>query len=283
MNIKTVGVVGCGLMGSGIVQVSAQSGYTTVVSEINKELLDRGLGMITTNLAKAVEKGKMTDDARKTVLGRIKGTLSMEDFNSCDIVIEVVLEDMAEKRRVFSTLDKICPPSTILASNTSCLSVMEMAMSTKRPAQVLGLHFFNPVPVMKPVEIVRTLVTSDATVATVRAFSESLGKKVIIAKDVPGFIVNRLLIPYLLDAIRLLESGTASKEDIDDGMVLGCNHPMGPLALADFIGLDTVFFIANALYDEFKDAKCAPPPLLKKMVTAGYLGRKRGKGFYDYK
>ena len=283
MNIKTVGVVGAGQMGSGIAQVCAQSGYHVIISDINKELLDRGMGVINGALAKAVEKGKMSEDAKKTVQQRLKGTLSFDDYKPCDIVIEAAIEDMAEKRRIFSSLDRICPPETILASNTSCLSVMEMAMSTKRPAQVLGLHFFNPVPVMKPVEIVRTLVTSDATIGTVRAFSESLGKKVIIAKDVPGFIVNRLLIPYLLDAVRLLESGTASKEDIDDGMVLGCNHPMGPLALADFIGLDTVFFIANALYDEFKDPKCAPPPLLRKMVTAGYLGRKRGKGFFDYK
>lgn len=283
MAIKTVGVVGCGLMGSGIVQVCAQSGYTAVVSEISKELLDRGLGMINTNLARAVEKGKMTGDDRKTVLSRIQGTLSMEDFKTCDIVIEVVLEDMAEKKKVFAHLDRICPPPTILASNTSCLSIIEMAMATGRPDKVLGLHFFNPVQVMKLAEIVKTLVTSDETIATVKAFGESLGKKIILAKDMPGFIVNRLFIPYLLDAIRLYESGAASKEDIDEGMVLGCNHPMGPLALADFVGLDTVFFVANAMFDEFKDARYAAPPLLRKMVAARYLGRKTGKGFYTYK
>ncbi len=283
MAIKTVGVVGCGLMGSGIAQVSAQSGYNTVVSEINRELLGKGLGMIEANLAKAVEKGKMADDERQTVLSRIQGTVSMEDFRSCDIVIEVVLEDMAEKKRVFSTLDKICPAATILASNTSCLSIIEMGMATGRPDKVLGLHFFNPVPVMKLAEVVKTLVTSEKTIATVTAFGQSLGKKVVLAGDMPGFIVNRLFIPYLLDAIRFYESGAASKEDIDQGMVLGCNHPMGPLALADFVGLDTVFFVANAMFDEFKDAKYAAPPLLRKMVTARYLGRKTGKGFYNYK
>lgn len=283
MAIKTVGVVGCGLMGSGIVQVCAQSGYKTIVSEVNKEFLDRGLGLIGASLGKSVEKGKMTDEARKTTLSHISGTLSMEDFKNCDIVIEVVLEDMTEKKKVFSNLDRICPPSAILASNTSCLSIIEMAMSTKRPAQVLGLHFFNPVPAMKLAEVVKTLVTGEDTIKTVSAFAESLGKKVILAKDMPGFIVNRLFIPYILDAIRLYESGAASKEDIDEGMMLGCNYPMGPLALADFVGLDTVFFVANCMFEEFKDAKYAAPPLLRKMVTARYLGRKSGKGFYSYK
>ncbi|MDP2719102.1 MAG: 3-hydroxybutyryl-CoA dehydrogenase [Dehalococcoidia bacterium] len=283
MAIKTVGVVGCGLMGSGIAQVCAQSGYQTVVSEINKELLDRGIGMINASLSKAVERGKLTEEARSTVLNRLKGTVSLEDFRECDLVIEAVLEDMNEKRRVFSTLDKICPPHTIFSSNTSCLSVLEMAVSTKRPQKVLGLHFFNPVPVMKLVEIVRTIITDDDTLNTAKQFSESLGKKNIIAKDQPGFIVNRLLTPYLLDAMRLLESAGATREDIDDGMVLGCNHPMGPLALSDFIGLDTVNFIANAMYEEFKDPKYAAPTILRKMVAAGYLGRKKGKGFYDYK
>jgi 3-hydroxybutyryl-CoA dehydrogenase len=225
----------------------------------------------------------MTEDAKKSVLKRIRGTLSLEDFKDCDMVMEVVLEDMGEKKKVFSTLDRVCRPETILCSNTSCLSVLEMAMATKRPERVVGLHFFNPVPAMKLVEIVRTLLMSEETVVRTKAFAESLGKKVIFAKDMPGFIVNRLLIPYLLDAIRLLESGVATKEDIDEGMVLGCNHPMGPLALADFIGLDTVYFVASAMYDEFKDPKHAPPILLKKMVIARNLGRKTGKGFYDYK
>ncbi len=283
MEIKTVGVIGCGLMGSGIAQVCAQSGYQTVVSEINQGLLDKGLKMLKSSLKKAVEKGKMSEDTMNTTLNRLKGTITLEEFKGCDLVIEAAIEDMAEKKKVFTALDRICPPQTILSSNTSCLSILEMAMVTGRPERVLGLHFFNPVPVMKPVEVVQTIVTSEDTMRTAKIFSESLGKKVIVARDLPGFIVNRLLIPYLLDAIRLLDSGSVAREDIDDGMVLGCNHPMGPLSLADFIGLDTVFFIANALYDELKDPKYAPPTLLKKMVAAGYLGRKKGKGFYDYK
>ncbi len=283
MAIKTVGVVGCGLMGSGIAQTCAQAGYTTVVSEINQALLDRGMGLISSSLTKSVEKGKLAENDKKTILSRIRGTLSMDDFKSCDIVIEVVLEDMAEKKRVFSSLDRICPPATLLVSNTSCLSIVEMAMATKRPDKICGLHFFNPVPVMKLAEVVRTIVSSDETIKTVSAFGESLGKKVILAKDTPGFIVNRLFIPYLLDAIRLYESGAASKEDIDQGMMLGCNYPMGPLALADFVGLDTVFFVANNMFDEFKETRFSPPPMLRKMVAAKFLGRKTGKGFYEYR
>ncbi len=283
MEIKKVGVVGCGLMGSGIAQVCAQSGYQTVISEVNDELLKRGMGAITSLLARNVGKGKMTEQDKETVLARLKGTTAIGDLGDCDLVVEAVIEDMAEKKKVFAALDGFCPKHTILTSNTSCLSITEMAMATKRPDRVVGTHFFNPVPVMRPVEIVRTIASSDETVATAKSFGESLGKTVILANDTPGFIVNRLLIPFILDAIRALEAGVATREDIDNGIVLGLNHPMGPLTLGDFVGLDTAYFVANAMYEEFKDPKYAPPPLLKKMIIAGYFGRKTGKGFYDYK
>ncbi len=283
MEIKKVGVVGAGLMGSGIAQVCAQSGYETVVSEVSDELLNKGLGTIKGNLARNVEKGKLAKQDEEAILARLKGTTNISDFAGCDLVIEVVIEKMELKKQVFTDLDKICPKHAILASNTSCLSIIEMASVTQRPAQVMGMHFFNPVPVMRPVELVRSIATSDETMNTARKFSESLGKEVVIAKDTPGFIVNFLFIPYLLDAIRALENGLASREDIDAGIRLGLNHPMGPLTLADFIGLDTVYFIACAMYEEYKDAKYAPPPLLKQMITANWLGRKTGKGFYDYK
>lgn len=283
MEIKKVGVVGCGIMGSGIAQTCAQSGYPTVVSEINQELLNKGLANVAASLAKGVEKGKMGAADKEATLGRLKGTISLEDFRECDLVIEVVLENMEEKKRIFAAMDKICPPHAILASNTSCLSIIEMAMATKRPGQVLGMHFFNPVPIMRPVELVRTITTSEETLNTAKAFSQSLGKTMVVAQDTPGFIVNRLLIPYLLDAIRMLEAGVATREDIDQGIALGLNHPMGPLTLSDFIGLDTIYFIANAMYDEFKDPKYAAPPLLRKMIVAGHFGRKTRKGFYDYK
>jgi len=283
MEIKKVGVVGCGTMGSGIAQTCAQSGYPTVVSEINQELLNKGLANVTASLAKGVEKGKMTAADKDATLGRLKGTISLEGFRECDLMIEVVLENMEEKKRIFAALDKICPPHAILASNTSCLSIIEMAMATKRPGQVLGMHFFNPVPIMRPVELVRTITTSEETLNTAKAFSKSLGKTIVVAQDTPGFIVNRLLVPYLLDAVRMLEAGVATREDIDQGIALGLNHPMGPLTLSDFIGLDTIYFIANAMYDEFKDPKYAAPPLLRKMIVAGHFGRKTRKGFYDYK
>ncbi|MFC1944140.1 3-hydroxyacyl-CoA dehydrogenase family protein [Chloroflexota bacterium] len=283
MQINKVGVVGCGLMGSGIAQVCAQSGYQTVVSEINDELLNRGLDMMKTQLSKAVEKGKMTKDEEGAVLGRIKGTTNVQEFSDCDLVIEVIIENMEEKKKLFATLDGICQQNAILASNTSCLSIIEMAMATKRPDRVIGLHFFNPVPVYELAELVRTIASSEETVQAVKNFGESIGKKIILAQDTPAFIVNRLLVPYLLDAIRVLESGTASKEDIDNGIVLGLRHPMGPLTLLDFVGLDTIYFIANAMYDEVKDPRFAPPVLLKKLVTAGRYGRKRGEGFYSYK
>jgi 3-hydroxybutyryl-CoA dehydrogenase len=282
MQIKKVGVVGCGLMGSGIAQICAQSGYETMVSEVNEELLNKGLGTIKSQLTKSVQKGKLTKEDEEGILGRLKGTTKLSDFSGCDLVIEAIIEKMELKKQVFSELDRICPKHTILASNTSCLSIIEMAAATQRASQVLGMHFFNPVPLMRLVELVRTIATSEETMNTAIEFSKSLGKKIVIAKDTPGFIVNLLLIPFALDAIRALDNGLASKEDIDTGIRLGLNHPMGPLALLDFVGLDTTYYIACAMYEEFKDPKYAPPPLLKQMVTAGWLGRKTGKGFYDY-
>ncbi|MCL0087801.1 3-hydroxybutyryl-CoA dehydrogenase [Dehalococcoidia bacterium] len=283
MQIKKVGVIGCGLMGAGIAQTCAQSGYETMVSEVNEELLNKGLGMIKAQLARSVQKGKLTKEDEERILGRLKGTTKLSDFNGCDLVIEAIIEKMELKKQVFSELDRICPKHAILASNTSCLSIIEMAAATQRASQVLGMHFFNPVPVMRPVELVKTIATSEDTMNTAIEFSKSLGKEVVIARDTPGFIVNLLLIPFLLDAIRALDNGLASKEDIDTGIRLGLNHPMGPLTLLDFVGLDTTYYIACAMYEEFRDPKFAPPPLLKQMVTAGWLGRKTGKGFYDYR
>ena len=282
MQIKNVGVIGCGLMGAGIAQACAQSGYETLVSEVNEELLNKGLGMIKAQLARSVQKGRLAKEDEEGILGRLKGTTKLSDFNGCDLVIEAIIEKMELKKQVFSELDRICPKHAILASNTSCLSIIEMAAATHRASQVLGIHFFNPVPVMRPVELVKTIATSEETMNTAIGFSKSLGKEVVIARDTPGFIVNLLLIPFLLDAIRALDNGLASKEDIDTGIRLGLNHPMGPLTLLDFVGLDTTYYIACAMYEEFRDPKYAPPPLLKQMVTAGWLGRKTGKGFYDY-
>jgi len=283
MEIKKIGVVGCGIMGSGIAQLCAQSGCPTMVSELNSELLNKGMAAIRSSLDSGIRKGKVSEEVKQATLDHLHGTTNLEDFGDCDLVIEAAIENLEEKKRVFTALDRVCPQHAILASNTSCLSILDMAMVTKRPAQVIGMHFFNPVPIMRLVEIVRTILSSDEAIDAAKSFSQSLGKVVITAKDMPGFIVNRLLIPYLLGAIRAFEAGVATKEDIDQGMALGCNHPMGPLTLADFIGLDTTYFIACAMYDEFRDPLYAPPPLLKKMVTAGQLGRKSGKGFYDYK
>jgi len=283
MEIKRVGIVGCGLMGAGIVQVCAQSGYQVVVSEINDMLLNRGLASINAALSKSVEKGKLSQADKDATLSRIKGTTSTKDFAECDLMIEAAIENMDLKKKIFAELDKICPKHAILATNTSCLSIIDMAMATTRPDRVLGIHFFNPAPVMKLMEIVRTVATSDETFETGKEFGRSLGKTVVAAKDAPGFIVNRLMTPFLLNAIRMLEAGVATREDIDTAINLGLNHPMGPLALADLIGLDTVFFIASAIYEEFKDPQYAPPILMKKMLAAGWLGRKTGKGFYEYK
>lgn len=282
MDIKTVGVVGCGLMGSGIAETCARKGYRTIVREVNDDLLAKGMKAIQTSMARAVEKGKATQQEVDTALARLTGTTDLAAMAECDLVIEAIVENMAEKKKVFAALDDICPPHAILASNTSSLCITEMASVTKRGGQVLGMHFFNPVPVMPLLELVRTILTSDETLETAKAFGASLGKTCIVAKDTPGFIVNLLLVPYLLDAVRALENGVATKEDIDAGMKLGCNHPMGPLTLLDFVGLDTAYYIANVMFEEFKDPRYAAPPLLKRMVLAGHLGRKSGKGFYDY-
>lgn len=280
--IKTVGVVGLGLMGSGIAQTVASAGFTTIVTEASAELLDRGMERIKSALDRQVQRGRLDGAALEATMQRMHGTLRWEDFAACDLVIEAVIENEAEKRRVFTTLDQVCPPGTILASNTSSIPIMSMAAATKRPDRVLGMHFFNPVPVMKLVEIVKTLSTSTDTIESATAFTRALGKEPIQAPDRPGFIVNMLLVPYLLAAVRMLESGYASKEDIDRGMVLGANHPMGPLTLLDFVGLDTTLYIADIFFNEYKDPAYAAPVLLRQMVRAGYLGRKSGRGFYDY-
>jgi 3-hydroxybutyryl-CoA dehydrogenase len=282
MEIKKVGVVGCGLMGSGIAEVCARAGYDTIVREVNREFLDKGMQRLQGSLGTAIERGKLSAEERDAALGRLSGTTELGDLADRDLVIEAIVENLAEKRTLFSTLDAACPPHTILASNTSSIPIIEMASATGRPDRVLGMHFMNPVPVMRLIEFVRAITTSDETLATARAFGESLGKRVIVAQDRAGFIVNMLLVPYLLEAIRMYENGVASREDIDVGMVLGTNHPMGPLTLLDYVGLDTTYYIANILFDEFRQPQYAPPPLLKQMVTAGFHGRKSGRGFYDY-
>jgi 3-hydroxybutyryl-CoA dehydrogenase len=280
--LKRVGVVGCGLMGSGIVHVSAQAGIDTIVREVDQPTLDKGLGRIKKFLEDGVAKGKATAEDKDKILSKIKGTTKLEDLSGCDLVVEAVVENIAAKREVFSTLDKALGPDAVLASNTSSLSITEIAATTTRPERVLGLHFFNPVPLMKLVEIIRALPTSDVAFERARGFVEQIGKTAVVCKDTPGFVVNRLLVPYLLDAVRLLESGVASREDIDNGMKLGCGYPMGPLTLLDFVGLDTTYYIANIMFEEFRQPQFAPPPLLKRMVLAGYMGRKSGRGFYEY-
>ena len=282
MSIQKIGVLGCGLMGAGIAQVSAQSGFETVVREVDQKFIDKGFGIIEKNLAKAVDKGKIAQDDKDGTLSRIKGTLELEDLKDCDLIIEAIVENLDLKNEMFSTLDKVCPDKTILASNTSSLTVMSMAAATQRPDRFCGLHFFNPVPVMKLVEVVKTIATSKETIDICYEYCNKIGKTAILAKDNSGFIVNLLLIPYLLDAIRVLEQGVGSILDIDTGIKLGLNHPMGPLTLLDFVGLDTTFSIANIMFEEYREKRYAPPPLLKKMVFAGYYGRKSGKGFYDY-
>ena len=282
MAIQKVGVVGCGLMGSGIAQVAAQAGFAVTVREVSLQPLDKGLQSIEKNLGRLVEKGTLTAADRDQVRGRLRGTTSLEDLKECDIIIEAILEQVPAKRELYGALDKICPPSTIFASNTSSISITELAVSTQRPTRFLGLHFFNPVPVMKLVEVIRTIATDGAVFDEVVAFASKLGKTPVRTTDRTGFIVNRLLVPYLLDAVRALEEGVGSIEDIDNSMKLGCGHPMGPLTLLDFVGLDTTYYIANIMFDEFKERRFAPPPLLKRMVLAGWNGRKAGRGFYDY-
>ena len=282
MVIKNVGVVGCGLMGSGIVETCARAGYTVTVREINAAVLQKGLERLETSIKRGVSRGKLSQADLDIALARIKGTTDMADLEASDLVIEAVVENMALKKEIFAKLDQLCAPEVILASNTSSLSITEMASVTGRPDRVLGMHFFNPVPVMPLLEIVRTFQTSEDALTIAQAFGESLGKTMVVAKDMPGFIVNRLVIPYFLDAITLLQNGLATREDIDVAIKLGMNHPMGPLTLLDFVGLDTVLFIADAMYQEFKDPRFAAPPLLRQMVLAGHLGRKSGRGFYDY-
>ena len=283
MAIRKTGVVGCGLMGGGIAQTFAQSGYETVVREVNQQLLDKGMARIHSAWDTLASKGKLSQGQVDEYRSRLHGTLNLEDFADCDLVIEAVIENMEEKLRLFPTLDNILKPAALILSNTSSLSVTQMGAVTKRPDKVCGLHFFNPAPVMKLVEIVRTISTSDETIESVRQFAISLGKTPVLAKDTAGFIVNFLLIPYLLAAIRMLENGTATRDDIDTAMKLGCGYPMGPFTLLDYVGLDTTMWAAEAIYDEYKDPLYTPPPLLRRMVASGMYGKKSGKGFYDYK
>ena len=282
MTIQKVGVVGCGLMGSGIAQVAAAAGFHTVVREVSGEIVEKGLKNIDKNLARLVEKGALDESKKAEIRGRLKGTTALDDLKDCDVVIEAIIEQLPDKRELFSALDALCPVSTIFASNTSSLTITEIATATKRPERFVGLHFFNPVPVMKLVEVVRTIATDPSVYEEMVAFGAKLGKTPVRAHDSTGFIVNRLLVPYLLDAIRALEEGAGSIEDIDNSMKLGCGHPMGPLTLLDFVGLDTTYYIANIMFDEFRERRFASPPLLKRMVLAGWNGRKSGRGFYDY-
>ncbi len=282
MAIQKIGVVGCGLMGAGIAQVSAQSGFATVVREVNAELVEKGIKSIEKSLARLAEKGTITDGARSEIRERLRGTTSLEDFRDCDVVVEAIIEQLPAKRELFTALDAICPASTIFASNTSSLTITEIAAATRRPQRFVGLHFFNPVPVMKLVEVVKTIATDPEVYEEMVAFGAKLGKTPVRANDRGGFIVNRLLVPYLLDAIRALEEGVGSVVDIDNSMKLGCGYPMGPFTLLDFVGLDTTLYISQIMFDEFKEKRFAAPPLLKRMVLAGWHGKKSGRGFYNY-
>jgi 3-hydroxybutyryl-CoA dehydrogenase len=282
MAIKTVGVLGCGLMGSGIAQVCAAAGYKTVVREVDDILLNKGIGRIRRFLDEGVAKGKVTADARDTALGNLSGTTTFDALKECDLVIEAIVENLEQKRQTYASLEAIVSEQAIFVSNTSSLCITELASATRRPDRFGGLHFFNPVPIMKLVEVIRALTTSDETYRSVFAFAQSLGKEPITAPDRPGFIVNRLLVPYLLDAIRAYEEGVGSVDQIDAAMKAGANHPMGPFTLLDFVGLDTTKSIADIMFDEYRERRFAAPPTLRKMVSAGYYGRKSGKGFYDY-
>ena len=282
MAIEKLGVVGCGLMGSGIAQTAAQAGLQVTVREVSTELIDKGFANIDKSLARLLERGTLTALERDAARNRLRGTTKLEDLAGCDLIIEAITEQLAAKKDLFGALDKVCPPQTIYASNTSLLSITEMAVGIRRPERFVGLHFFNPVPIMKLAEVIRTIATDPRVYEEVAALAGRLGKTAVRTSDRTGFVVNRLLVPYLLDAIRALEEGVASIPDIDRAMKLGCGHPMGPLTLLDFVGLDTTFYIANIMYDEFKERRFAPPPLLKRMVMAGWNGRKSGRGFYDY-
>ena len=282
MAIEKIGVVGCGLMGSGIAQTAAQSGLQVTVREVTTELIDKGFANIDKSLARLVQRGTLTAVERDAARSRLRGTTKLEDLAGCDFIIEAITEQLPAKKDLFRALDAVCPPQTIYASNTSSLSITEMAVATRRPERFVGLHFFNPVPIMKLVEVIRTIATDPKVYEQVTAFAGRMGKTAVRTSDRTGFVVNRLLVPYLLDAIRALEEGVASIPDIDQAMKLGCGHPMGPLTLLDFVGLDTTYYIANIMFDEFKERRFAPPPLLKRMVMAGWNGRKAGRGFYEY-
>jgi 3-hydroxybutyryl-CoA dehydrogenase len=284
MAIKKVGVLGCGLMGSGIAQVAATAGFETVVKEVSDDLIKKGFAGIEKSLAKFAEKGTITADQQQEIRGRLRGTTTFADLADCDIIIEAIIENIDEKRRTYAELDAICKPETIFASNTSSISITEMmtATSAERQKRFIGLHFFNPVPLMKLVEVVRTILTDPDVYEEALEFGKKLGKTPVRAGDKTGFIVNRLLVPYMLDAIRALEEGVGSIVDIDNAMKLGCGYPMGPFTLGDFVGLDTTYYIAEIMFDEFREKRFAPPPLLKRMVLAGLYGRKSGRGFYDY-
>src|SRR6476619_2845829 len=284
MEIKRVGVLGCGLMGSGIAQVAATAGFETVVKEVSDDLIAKGFGGIEKSLAKFAEKGTITSEQQTEIRGRLSGTTSFDKLADCDIIIEAIIENLEEKRSTYRKLDKICKPETIFASNTSSLSITEMmtATSPERQRRFIGMHFFNPVPLMKLVEVVKTILTDEDVYEQAVDFSKKLGKVPVRAGDKTGFIVNRLLVPYMLDSIRALEEGVGSIVDIDNAMKLGCGYPMGPLTLGDFVGLDTTYYIAEIMFNEFREKRFAPPPLLKRMVLAGLYGRKSGRGFYDY-
>ncbi len=282
MPIQKVGVVGCGLMGSGIAQVVAQAGCPVAVREVSQELVDKGLKTIEKNMQRLVEKGSLTEVERDHARSRLRGTTRLEELRDADLIIEAIIEQLPAKRELYGALDQLCPKTTIFASNTSSISITEMATATQRPDRFVGLHFFNPVPLMKLVEVIRTIATDPKVFDEVVQFAERLGKTPVRTGDRTGFIVNRLLVPYLLDAIRALEEGVASIEDIDNSMKLGCGYPMGPFTLLDFVGLDTTYYIANVMFEEFREKRFAPPPLLKRMVLVGWNGRKAGRGFYDY-
>jgi 3-hydroxybutyryl-CoA dehydrogenase len=284
MQIKKVGVLGCGLMGSGIAQVAATAGFETVVKEVSSDLIEKGFSGIDKSLAKFAEKGTITSEQQKEIRGRLSGTTAFDDLADCDIIIEAIIENLDEKRKTYSQLDALCKPETIFASNTSSLSITEMmtATSAERQRRFVGMHFFNPVPLMKLVEVVKTILTDTDVYEQAVEFGKALGKVPVRASDKTGFIVNRLLVPYLLDAIRALEEGVGSIVDIDNAMKLGCGYPMGPFTLGDFVGLDTTYYIAEIMFNEFREKRFAAPPLLKRMVLAGLYGRKSGRGFYDY-
>ena len=282
MSIQSVGVLGCGLMGAGIAQVCAQSGYRTVVREVNQAVLDKGLGRVRRFLEEGVQKGKVTPETRDSTLANLSGTTAVDALAGCDLVIEAIVENREAKRQAYAAVEAVVGDDTLIVSNTSSLCITELAAATTRPGRFGGLHFFNPVPLMKLVEVIRGLSTTEPTYVALFAFAQSLGKDPITAPDRPGFIVNRLLVPYLLDAIRAYENGLGTLDDIDKGMKLGCGYPMGPFTLLDFVGLDTTYYIANIMFDEFREPAYAPPPLLKRMVLAGRVGKKVGKGFFDY-